>query len=337
MNTLSSLEIVEGKLTAEIHREVERIVAGLPADSSCLVTGSIIEGLGNKHSDIDVYVVHGSNAGANSIAVGLRESRYIDCEYMTVGTLEKVASRIEDTSWRAFLDLPFSTLDRFYRVAIAVPARVTEPAAAVLGRFDRELGCRALANWSLLAAFGFTARGACLLGEGSAREAGVLLRAAALWRASSLLAVDGEGYPSRKWVAEKAARRFGRDSSCYRELVDEFLRPEGGPADLLERLRTGLDVPAELHAVLGERRSALSDEVGLITGPDRDVLVRGRATVAEIGGVASAVCRALAAGSDWTAATAELADRLDVRPAEAAFAAWHETATLRSAGFLLTL
>jgi len=337
VKTLADIALGDDELGHEIRREVDRIVSSLPDDASCLLTGSIIEGLGNRNSDIDVYVVHGSGALANPVALGMRQSRYVDCEYMTLGSLDQLADRVSgDTGWAALLELPLSSVDRFYRVSVAVPARVAQGAEATLKRFDRQLACRTTRNWALVNAHQLLARGALLLASGDSHAAALHLRQAALWSCTSALGDVGEGYASAKWAGEKAARHYRRDSARHRELTDDFLRPHGTPAELLARVRASVTLPEELDALLSARSCVLAEQVRHVPGTGSDHLVRGRSSVAEVGGAVADVCRELAAGSTWAQATSRTAARWDVPVTEFRTALWHRTAPLRSTGFLLT-
>lgn len=333
MKTLSDVDLGDEELAAEVRREVDRIVSALPEDASCLLTGSLIEGLGNRNSDIDLYVVHGSGALANPVGLGMRRSRYVDCEYMTLSSLDALADQVGG-GWAALLDLPRAPVDRFYRVSVAVQARLAPGAGSVLGRFDKGAACRVGRDWSLLNAYRMLARGALHLASGSAHAAALHLRQAALWRSNSALSEAGEGYPAAKWVAEKAARRYGHGSARYRELTDPFLRPAGSPADRLAEVRAGIRLPAELDALLSGRSCALAPRVRHVREAGGDFLVRGRAAVAEVGGVVAAVCGDMAAGAAWAAATARHAALLGMPETEFRTALWHRTEGLRSSGFL---
>lgn len=256
----------------DVTQEVERFVSTLDASCSALVTGSLVEGLGNRYSDVDLYVIVDDGRPRQQIAIGLRASRFIDCEYFAADALATLASRFEALSWRDVYDVRRSEIDRYYRLAIAVRARTTERAAQLLPRFVKDNACGIYERWALLRAYERLGLGVCMLSTGRNRAAELMLREAALWLGNSTLAGAGEGYPNVKWLGEKAARRFGRGSAEFHAIVDDCVRPTGGPRDLVERLRSRMPFPAGLATLLETRQCELADRVKLVAANDGTVL-----------------------------------------------------------------
>ncbi len=321
-------------LPPDVASEIEQITATLSADTSCIATGSIVEGFGNANSDIDLYLIDPKRVARQSTSIGLRQSRYVDCEYLTVSYLETLADRMNGHTWTSLPDLTSRDFSRYYRLSIGKPVVVYESVAKLSESFQRSMACLAYSRWALLMAFKHLARASCCLATGLSRQADLLEREAQLWYATSVLAAEGEGYPSLKWVGEKAARRFGRDSPQYRELVDGWLRPAAGITARLAQLRSQVQLPTELMTMLQPRSCHLADRVRHVAGSDTDYLIRAGQSVAQTRGVVSVVSRRLAAGDSWAQATATVAEELSVPVGEVRVGAWMYMVPLRSAGFL---
>ncbi|MBX7269046.1 hypothetical protein KIF24_25475 [Micromonospora sp. Llam7] len=319
---------------AEVISEINQIVTKLPPDVSCIATGSIIEGFGNANSDIDLYLVNPKRSLRRSTSIGLRKSRYVDCEHLAVGYLASVADRINGHTWTSLLTTSSQDFDRYYRLSIGIPVVLHDDVAELSRSFQRPKACLAYSRWALLRAFEHLARASCLLATGPSRQAALSMHEAALWYATSALAAEGEGYPSLKWVGEKAARRFRRGSDAHRELVDGWLRPSVDVAASMSELRAKLDLSPELIAALHERSYRLADRVRHVGGSETDYLIRSGESVAQTRGVASEISRRLAAGSSWAQATEDVAEKLSVPVLEVRVGAWILMSPLRSAGFL---
>ncbi|WP_062205629.1 hypothetical protein [Streptomyces sp. NBRC 109706] len=322
-----------------MRREIDAIVSRLPADVSCVATGSIIEGFGNSSSDIDLYVIHDEGTPKQSISIGIRKSRYVDCEYMTRASVTDLLSRVENLSWGAMLDQPIFDINRYYRISIGIPVVLSDGLEKTLQSFDRGRACTVFERWSLLRAYEHLARASTALAFGAEDQADVLLREGVLWHANSRLAAGGEGYPAIKWTGEKAARLHGRGTAEFDDLLDDSLRPEGDLDSRLERLRSRLRLPDEPAALITARSCGLSDGVAFLppAGPSAPghLALRGRA-VAIVKGVVAAVCARLAEGADWAEATRGTAEAAGVPHHELMTAAWFHTAGLRSSGLLRT-
>lgn len=323
-------------LPSEIRAEIARIAASLPSDTSCVATGSLVEGLGNANSDIDLYVIHHGAASRLGISFGLRGSRYVDCEHLAQDAVADLADRVPKLTWRSLEGTRLRDINRFYRLGIGIPVRLQPSAASLLARFDRPAADAAFAMWARLRGYEHLARAACLLASGAEAPADLLLREAALWHASRVLAEAGEGYPSLKWAAEKAARRYGRGSAVFGELIDGWLRPSGSPAERLAR-QTATGTPPDLVATLDVRSCALAAGVRFVPGERGGHLVRGTRSVARCRGLVAAVCGQLADGLSWHEATDRVAAGLSVAPPLVRVAAWGHLAGLRDAGFVRVL
>lgn len=322
-------------VTAEIKRFVEQV----PADASCVVTGSIIEGLGNKNSDIDLYVIHDTgNATTRPVSIGIRDSRFVDCEFLGVQGLARLAERFARArETRADLaGFALRDFDRYYRLAVAVRIRVTEQAGPVLDNCRVDHSCRLFAAWSLLRAAEHLARARTALALGERWRAVMLLRETAYWRATSVLARAGEGYPKLKWTVVKADRRFGRDSAEYRScLRGLWTVPEEAEAEL-EWLAERVVLPEALRSAPDGPGWTLAEEVTVV--PDGDVrhLVRGRKSLAAVTGLTARVVTALDGGHAWPEAVAEAAAELKVGTEDVIESARAELRRLADGGYLVS-
>ncbi|WP_393061830.1 nucleotidyltransferase domain-containing protein [Streptomyces sp. LN549] len=326
--------MTENHFPPEIKAEISRICSGLPSGASCIATGSIVEGFGNKNSDIDLYAVLDEEVRGQSTAIGIRKSRYVDCEFMTLGALARLRSHVVEFSWGAVGDRKLADYDRYYRLSIGLPVLVSEPAAEVLALFRVETAREQFARWARFRAFEHLARAATALACRQDEQAGFLLRAGSAWISTSTLADEGEGYPSLKWLGEKAARRHGRGSKAFHELVDDWIRPSGSSADRLARLRDRVDLPPEALRAVTEKSGVLGDGVAYRGGSDVNFLIGPRRRIIRTDHLTSLLCERLGAGISWSEATDDIAAALSVPGSEVAAALWSQTSNLRSNAFI---
>ncbi|MEU9509346.1 hypothetical protein AB0D32_24060 [Micromonospora sp. NPDC048170] len=198
------------QVESTIGREAfERVTSRLGDSETLLLSGSLVEGIGNHRSDLDFYLVsEDSNEKATQMAFA--QDAYLDCERLSARRLDDLATEFDDTVYddAGIAALPLSRLDLYYRIAIAVPLNGAGRHAELLGRFSRERACELLGQWATLHSDANTARARIALRAGSVRHAAVYANDAAALGVMSLLAGIGEGYPSLKWTGEKAARAF---------------------------------------------------------------------------------------------------------------------------------
>jgi predicted nucleotidyltransferase len=325
--------VLPDALSEDLRAEVERFVANLPAATSCVVTGSIVEGLGNPNSDLDLYLISEAGSPGLASAFGLRRSTYVDCEYLTLASLEQLCERVVGFDWTDVDSVTLKDIDRYYRLAIGVPVAVTAAAAPMLARFTKASAAQALTRHALLRTVEHLARAAYLSATGLDQEADLLLREAALWRATWRLAGVGEGYASVKWAGEKAARHYGRDSAEFNDLLHGYLRPTGPLDARIREFRSALTVPPELTAALEARSCRLAERVQVLDG-GRAHLMKPGESIVRIDSVVASVCRELVAGRSWRAATDAAAASLGLAPIELRVALWCETQHLRTHGYL---
>lgn len=335
MSSLTWGPPAELTLTPDVVSEILEVANGVAEGDSCLVSGSIIEGFGNKNSDIDLYVVKASQAIDESIAIGMRETRYVDCEYLQLESLSQLMVKVGSGDWESAFRLSRVDLDRYYRLSIALPVRVAPAAADLLNQFDASTARSALEKWALLLAQSLLGRSAVMLTTGHVDAARLLAREAALWTAVSELALQGEGYVSAKWTAEKAARRYGRNSVDYSRLLDDYLRPGDDTSALIARVRTRINLPSEALELLNTRTCRLAEGVSFVEGEGSSYLILPPRRVAEVAGFVALFCKLLADGDSWSQAALALAAELKIASSDVASAAWDVTDALRALNFLV--
>ena len=323
------------RLPQSMRGEIDRIVAALPPTASCVVSGSLVEGLGNPNSDLDLYAISEDRSAGRSTTIGIRQGNYVDCEHVKLTAVEQLCERVDAGGWAEAETVGLKDIDRYYRLAIAVPVRVTPAAARVLGSLRIASAAEALIRHAGLRAYEHLALAACLTATGQAREADLILREASLWWATGRLAAAGEGYASLKWVGEKAARRYGRGSTEFRELVDGYLRPAGSLDERVGALRAAVAAPAALTAVLEARTAGLAERVQFLEAGEHAYLMKPAESIVRLDGVVVPVCRVLAAGASWREATDQVAGSLGLAPAEFRAAAWRESGHLRAHSLLV--
>lgn len=217
-------ELLPENLAQDVVDEIDAYLERVPHGTSCLATGSLIEGFGNSNSDIDLYVIQPSGSTATKpIAIGIRDSRYVDVEYLNLAALHKLADAFRDTTPdEAPQALTLRDFDRYYRLSVAARLKVTGEAEAALDRCSSERSATLFARWSLAQAAAYLARATVARALQEVPRAVILARQAAVWRATSQLADEGEAYPRLKWVTVKAARRFGADTPGYRSCLQGY-------------------------------------------------------------------------------------------------------------------
>lgn len=314
--------------------EIVGFLQRVEPDTSCLVTGSLVEGIGNSHSDVDFYVIQPESTKARPVAIGSRGARFVDCEYLPVQGLVLLAERMADPSARTLMSLEHRDFDRYYRIAIGIPLVMTEKVGVLLRRFSKAVACERFAAWSLLVAYQYLGRAAVSDALSQRWRASVQLRETALWRASQVLAEAGEGYPAAKWTETKAARRFGMDTQPYHDCLDAYLTFPEDFCGTLAALRERIGPPAAALAEMRRYRWRLADGVSLMADGDRRYLIGGHRSLAAVSGAVAPVLERMWRGVDWPVALAEVAEDLDVSQNELLAASFTYLKELRAAGYL---
>ncbi|HST47279.1 nucleotidyltransferase domain-containing protein [Jatrophihabitans sp.] len=304
-------------LWPQVLDEVTQLLKAADGPISCLATGSLVEGLGNKSSDIDLYVISSRPAHrrSQSTSIGMREQRYVDCEYMTLDSLDALADRIATIDWTNLAELQYKDFDRYYRISIGIHVVRQPSMAPVLDRFDKDVACAAFSRWCTRRAVERLASSQAHLTSGHYRAAAIHLRNAQLWQASKALAEQGEGYPSSKWTVEKAVRRFGVDAEAFAGEVFAVTTDRSGLADRIAQLTAELAAPAELLRALDRGDWELHPDARLIQTEQASYLTIGSRSIVRAGGPTVAICALLSGGRSWRSATEAVGEQLGL-PAE---------------------
>ncbi|MFG2428684.1 hypothetical protein [Streptomyces sp. NPDC048590] len=324
-----------GNLGQDIVDEIDAYMERVPGAASCVATGSLVEGIGNGNSDIDLYVIQPSGSTATApVAIGIRDSRYVDVEYLTLTALHKLADAFADTTGgEAPRTLSLRDFSRYYRLAIAARLKTTEETEALLDRCSTRRCSALFAPWSLAQAATYLARASVARGLGDVPRAVVLTRRAAVWRATSQLADEGEGYPHLKWATVKAARRFGADTPAYRSCVSGHDVTPATLGTTLAELRER--VPPQAGAQGGDEAGwTLAGGVDTLSDGDVLRLIRGRASIARIDGLPRVLVSRLAEGRPWPETVELTAEQLRVTPDDVRTTAAPLMRELADAGYL---
>ncbi|WP_350352831.1 hypothetical protein ABS642_07530 [Microbacterium sp. A8/3-1] len=294
------------------------------------MSGSLVEGFGNANSDIDLHIIHAGESPRVASAIGLRVGMYVDCEYVSEGSLgalaEQMTSIVGDRRSRSSLE----NVIRYYRLATGIPLVVSQSASRALEPFTASTACKVSADFARARFRDCLARAwlACALEHD--RAARMLLREADSWLAAARLADDGEGYPSNKWNGEKAARRYGRGSVRFIEVMGylNYSEPDVGKAIARRR---------ELIADVSESplvELSLAPAVTLLESAAGTVVTTPHRTVKTLSQEMSTLLVGLAGGDSWRAATDTRAGELGLIPEYYRIAIGADAAELRRVGIL---
>lgn len=281
----------------EIRAEIAQVIAGLPEGASCVATGSLVEGIGNANSDVDLYVIGEPGAPSRPTSIGIRGARYVDCEYFDLDSITRLCNAFDEATPETAHEFALHDFDRYYRLSIAARVLVSDGVAEVLDRCSASRSREVYAGWAAARSRDYVSKAVVEHALGRAGHAAVIIREAALWRATSVLAAEGEGYPSLKWATVKAARRFGTGTAAYLDcLHGSDAMPEDVPA-VCDWLRERLPSPADTDSCNWALRpnTTVFDEGATVR------LMAGRRTVVEVDGALRPVLLRLGGGT-WTEA-----------------------------------
>ncbi|WP_328904144.1 hypothetical protein OHR86_33000 [Streptomyces sp. NBC_00441] len=319
---------------AAVVEEIDACLRTVPEDAACVATGSLVEGIGNANSDIDLYIIRTAGPGStNPVAIGIRDSRYVDCEYLDLGAMHQLATAFADPKAAdRVATFALRDFDRYYRLAICARLRVTDEVASVLDLFSAERSCALFNGWCMLSAHTYLARAAVAQAMDEIPRAVLLLRRAAVWRAASVLAEGGEGYPSLKWTTVKAARLFGAGTAAQQDCLDGCETPPEDLGAALPRLRARIHARREPAHDPSHWR--LADSAGVVPDGAAAHLVLGRKAIVRTDGLTALLVRRLHDGTPWPEAVENTAADLGVPATDVHAAAAAPARELAAAGYL---
>ncbi|MCA6622925.1 MAG: nucleotidyltransferase domain-containing protein [Pseudanabaena sp. M165S2SP1A06QC] len=186
-----------------------------PLHDLVLAAGSIVEGLGNKESDIDIFIIHGkqtSQENGNKVRLASRVRRWVDTIHMSVEAVERTYHQIHQRGatlppeWGQFSGISLDALDLYHRLSLAV--RLNDPILGLdfMPIFDHAVLGRALCLTFLIPARARWVDAVGAFESGQLGQARYVARFCLEYALTSYCALLGETNPSEKWLAAKLAR-----------------------------------------------------------------------------------------------------------------------------------
>jgi len=210
MDVNSATELVHRRAGEEV---TARLLASVGEGESLVVSGSLIEGLGNQRSDLDFFLLSNGYPRDVPVRMAFAGQSWIDIEYVTPGAVESLGARvgaIDPKDVVRVLHLSHKELDRYYRLAIGVTLEGPYRCERVL---PLDTFRSLLKPWAIAHAGAFAARAVIALSGGDLTAAALHASQAAHFCLEGVLTDAGELYPSLKYTTEKAIRAYGADSA----------------------------------------------------------------------------------------------------------------------------
>lgn len=192
------------------------------------VSGSVIEGFGNPHSDLDLFVLKPTIDHVEAqfiyaryrIQIQIIQNKRFDVEYHRFADLEallKLARDFNVDNLNHMESLDPKTIDFLHRLRIALPLYGEKELRSAQTSIHVENLCASLKNWRIRSynAHLMDCTGMLAIGD---------LDTAVLWARQTLcdavdvcLAVHLDTNPTEKWRSRKIERNFGKDSELYKD------------------------------------------------------------------------------------------------------------------------
>ena len=262
---------------------ITRIAEGLVRgpDEIVIACGSLVEGLGNAASDIDLLVIEPATAetarakdrpgvplAEETIADmvgGGGEADLVDAEWVSRGYVLALIDRVHALAPGSRTVPEFIDLEQYYRFAAG--AAVVNPAAYadVRARMSVErLGALLAADAGERVA-GLLAETVALRDAGLPDPAAYAAQQLLSWSLHAYVIEQGERFPPRKWRYEKLARLHGPDSALHRRAwrlkAPGDAPPAGYVAEVLALVTELRPAPGPDPARPARRREALMAEL----------------------------------------------------------------------------
>lgn len=199
-----------------------------PLHDLILAGGSIVEGLGNKESDIDIFIIHEKKTyqdEKNKVKLAFQIRRWIDIIHLSVEAVESVHQQIHKKSailppeWGQFSGIPLDALDLYHRLSLAI--RLNDPilGSDFMPTFDRAVLGKALCLTFLIPARARWVDAVGAFESGQFGQARYVARFSLEYALTSYCALLGETNPSEKWLAAKLARLKNDPISAFELFV----------------------------------------------------------------------------------------------------------------------
>jgi hypothetical protein len=255
--------------------EVAQTVASRYADAHCaFLSGSLVEGIGNATSDVDVFVMHTRGQTVPSSATGLdvridkalvnidyTDRFRVDTEHWQVADALAVARTIGDcdpTDDVAAGGIPEHQLQLAHRIRVGMPVLREAEFAELQAAFDWSRLSRVLALRFLSGYSDSAEDGAGAVRAGDTGTAMLASRQALGAAVDALLAAHGSTNNKQKWRFAKL-RQLGDADLLARYLAAE-LEPSSDEAQILQtaksRLRTAAALAQTVSTLLSAARSS---------------------------------------------------------------------------------
>jgi len=207
----------------------------LDKDDIAYVSGSVIEGFGNPHSDLDIFVIKNRIEHCEAQfrysdylihIVHIHNTRF-DIEYHSmekVQTYLEIANSFNESSLECTENLNISKLDFLHRMRIARPLYGADRLLELQKAIPVEKVCACLKHWRIRSfnAHLMDCTGMLEIGD---------LDTCVMWARQTLcdaidvcLAVHLDTNPVEKWRFRKLERIYGTDSEMYQRFRDLMTR-----------------------------------------------------------------------------------------------------------------
>ena len=250
-----------------------------------MLTGSRAEGLGNEHSDYDIYmfVVDAERAFDAKRTSLIDGYLYIQYECFSFDDALALAQKVnkfdQNDNDNALAALTLGELDRYYRTSIGLSVTSRESSLSVLSLYRKETAIRVFESWAKLQGRNQMKYTRQLQAMGRFDRAFLAARSCLEWAVDSWLAQNGEGFTSRKWRFEKLSRIVERSSDMYIRL---WKLKNLGALTPLEYIDEALDLAQELGVHSGDSNSLLGivptakSDVGAFMVRSQPYLIKNR-------------------------------------------------------------
>jgi hypothetical protein len=203
-----------------------RLFDSVATDEVLVVSGSLIEGIGNRRSDLDLFVISEERPRDVPVRMAFAGNSWVDIENVRPAAVDALVNKLESIDSKnpaQVLHLTHEQLGRYYRLAIGVAVKGSFHAQSA---FSLGLFGAVLKAWAAVQAGAFAARAANAMRGGETSAAVRYASHAAHLCVEAALTDVGELYPSFKYAREKAIRAYGAASSEV-AAITALLHPSG--------------------------------------------------------------------------------------------------------------